>query len=158
MSDVVATPAFELDVNLGDVRVSQEQICAMEDVLKEGPTIEPVEEHYFASGVYARVLKAPAGSYVVGKAHKTEHLCIMLKGSISVTGSDGSIKVMTAPAIFTVPGGQKKFAYVAEEMWFVNVHGTDSTDLVEIEKQFIIPEDEFRTTIGYQPMVGLIKE
>lgn len=129
--------------------ISQETICKAQDAILNGALekVEATYEHYFADGVYARVMKCPAGALVIGKPHRTEHISILLKGSCTITNDDGSLTFLEAPAIAVTPAGKKKMALVHDEMWFVNVHPTTTQDLDEIEKKVIIPEEEFRTMI-----------
>lgn len=126
--------------------VTQDTVLAVEDAIKGGalPPVELTYDHYFADGVYARVMKAPAGALVIGKAHRTEHLSILLKGSCTITNDDGSVVYAEAPLIVVTPPGKKKMALVHTDMEFVNVHPTMTTDLDEIEKRVIIPEQEYR--------------
>ena len=127
-----------------NLKVSQGMIFQMQDVLLAGETVEPITEHFFAEGVYGRLMKVPAGNWVVGAAHKTDHISILLKGKASITMDDGSVKYLEAPMMTVVPAGKKKMAYVLEEMWFVNIHPTDTEDLDIIESRVIIPESEHR--------------
>lgn len=129
--------------------LTQDKICTAEDAIRDGAMpIVPLEyEHYFASGCYVRLMKCPAGSLVIGKPHRTEHISILLKGSCTITNDDGSVTFVEAPMIAVTPAGKKKMALVHEDMWFLNVHATETTDLDEIEKKVIIPEEEFRTML-----------
>lgn len=115
-----------------------------------GSNLPPVElqvDHHFAPGVYARVMHAPAGTVIVGKAHKEDHICILLKGALTVTLDDGTAKYISAPNIWTAKGGQKKVGFVHEDLEFINIHPTDTTDLDVIESKVIIPEDEYRLAV-----------
>jgi len=141
--------------------LSQEQVCSLQDHISKGalPPVELTYEHHFASGVYGRIMKAPAGTVVVGKPHRTEHLCVLLKGALIVTKDDGSLVEMRAPAVFVAQAGQKKAALVTEDLEFMNVHAVETTDLDEIEKQVIIPEEEFRQMlINTSTVVERLKE
>jgi len=144
---------LEVRVNT-PLKLSQAQIHAVqEQAMKSDSRIEPVEEHYFADGVYARVMKVPAGALVIGKAHRTKHIAIMLKGKANITSQDGTVVELSAPAIFTVEPGAKKVAAVLEEMWFVNIHPTDTEDLDIIESRVIIPEEEHRLMHTSVPVI-----
>lgn len=133
-------------------KISQQEIFAVQDALLSGDDcIEPVLEHYFAEGVYGRLMKVPAGNWVVGKAHRTEHIAIMLKGKATITSDDGTVKLIEAPFMGVIPAGKKKMAYVLEEMWYVNIHPTDTKDLDIIESRVIIPETEYRLACDAPP-------
>lgn len=136
------------DVNT-TLRVSQDDIYKVQEALLNGNDTLPDEtSHYFAPGVYARVMTVPANVWVIGKAHREDHISIILKGSCSITGEDGIVRLLEAPSIFVVKGGAKKMAYTLEEMQFVNIHPTDTEDLELIEAKVIIPEEEHRLMIA----------
>lgn len=119
------------------------------------PPVEIETDHYFANGVYARVMKAPAGTVVVGKPHRDDHICVLLKGALTVTLDDGSTKYMKAPAIWVAKGGQKKVGFVHEDLEFVNVHPTDTTDLEVIESKVIIPEEEYKLSVEHKEVLEM---
>ena len=129
--------------------LTQEAICAAQDAIHNGalPKVELTYDHYFADGVYVRVMKCPAGALVIGKPHRTEHISILLKGSCTITNDDGTTQFIEAPLIVVTPPGKKKMALVHTDMEFINVHPTETTNLDEIEKRVIIPEEEFRTML-----------
>ena len=138
MSDIATT-----------VKVSQEAIYGIQDQLQRSNDVrEGQYEHLFASGVYMRVLKVPEGCYAVGKAHRTEHITILLKGACSFTADDGTIVLLQAPHFNVTPPGKKKLVFCHTECWFANIHATETTDLVEIEKKVIIPEEEHLALLG----------
>jgi hypothetical protein len=98
-------------------------------------------KHYFADGVYLRSLFLPAGSLVTGKIHRTKHLTIICSGTVRVTTDDG-MQEITGPAVFVSEPGIKKAAYAVTDVTIMNAHPTESTDLKEIEHQFIAPSFE----------------
>jgi uncharacterized cupin superfamily protein len=49
----------------------------------------------------------PAGAVIVGKPHKTEHLCNMIEGRMIVVGEDGVRVEVVAPAVFMAKKGEK---------------------------------------------------
>lgn len=77
----------------------------------------------------------------MSKMHRTEHMNILLKGSLTVATEDG-IQLMTAPCVLKSMPGTKRIGYFHEDTSWVTVHPTGSTDLEEIEKQVIVPEEE----------------
>lgn len=129
--------------------LSQLDVIALQKHIAAGalPAVEVEYEHYFADGIYGRVIKVPAGTVVVGKPHRTQHLCIILKGRLTVTRDDGSVVEMAAPAVYIAEAGQKKAVLVLEDLEFMNVHPVQTRDLDEIEKQVIIPEEEFEQAV-----------
>jgi hypothetical protein len=102
---------------------------------------EPLDappEHLFAPGIYARVLKMPAGSIIISKIHKTEHFCVALSGRATVVREDGAVREeIEGPRIMrTLPGTQRAL-YIHEDAVWVTFHVTDKTDVDEIEKDII---------------------
>jgi hypothetical protein len=98
--------------------------------------VEVPIEHYFSKGVYAREMKVPAGSVIVGKIHRFENLNILSAGEVSVFSIDGCKRVK-APFTFVASPGAKRFFYVHTDATWTVIHGTDETDIEKIESEFI---------------------
>lgn len=113
--------------------------------------IQPEMMHYFAHGVYCRQMKVPAGIVLAGKIHKHDTLNILLQGEIEVAMEHGGTSVMKAPLVFvSAPGVQKIARTITETIW-LNVHGTDETDLSVIEKIFTADSyEEYDLFLGQQ--------
>ena len=109
----------------------------------EGQVEIPVN-HHFGGGVYIRQIDIKAGTLIMGKRHRHETCNILLKGTLLVYVAEDKPPVsMSGPAIFTTPPGTKKFAYCQEDAVFLNVIPTTETDPDEVERQWIIPEEEY---------------
>ncbi len=99
----------------------------------------PVEipiQHYFSKDVYAREMKMPKGTILVGKIHKHQNLSILSAGEVSVLSQDG-IERIKAPHTFVASPGAKRVIYAHEDAVWTVIHGTSETDLDKIEDQFI---------------------
>jgi hypothetical protein len=102
--------------------------------------------HHFAPGVYLREMFMPKGTIVVGKIHKTEHICVLSQGMVSV--SDGEKKITyEAPATIKSPIGAKRALYAHTDVTWTNVHpspeyGVEHTDVKQIEDDVIIDSFE----------------
>jgi hypothetical protein len=106
--------------------------------------VEIPTEHIFSGGVYIRQVTIPAGTIIMGMRHRYSTCNILLKGVLRVYVDPGEPPItITGPRIFTSPPNAKKFAYCQEEAVFINVIPTTETDPDEIERQFIIPEQEY---------------
>ena len=129
--------------------LTQLQVIELQKHISAGalPAVPLKYNHYFAEGIYGRLMSVPAGTIVVGKPHRTQHLCILLKGRLAVTRDDGTVVEMAAPAVYVAEAGQKKAALVLEDLEFMNIHPVQTQDLDEIEKQVIIPEEEFEQAV-----------
>ena len=127
---------------------AREGVLAVEDKMREFFTEGQHEEvfpltHRFANGVYAREILLPAGSMGVGKIHKHGHLNVITKGRVAVLTEFG-VSEYVAPFTFVSAPGTKRVFYAYEDTVWTTFHGTQSTDLVEIEKEIIAESfDEF---------------
>ena len=121
-----------------------EKIERLEGAMLALPQVDCPIDHFFASGVYVRQMTAPAGTLIVGHEHKTEHVCILLKGSMTIATPEG-VKTVSAPLTFIAPPG-RKVALVLEDIVFQNVHATEERDLDKIEAQLVIKSDAYNET------------
>jgi len=103
------------------------------------PQYEPITRHYFADGMYCRVVYREAGVVTVGKVHKKEHFYMVVSGSIRVT-TDNGVKDLIAPSIIVCSPGTKRVVLSLEDSVCVTVHRTNLTDIEEIERE--ITEDD----------------
>jgi len=104
--------------------------------LRELPQVECTEKHYFGPGMYVKEVTMPAGSVIVGKPHKTEHLCVMLQGRMQLLKEDGSVVELVAPTTFVGKPG-RKVAHIIETVVFQNIFATDETDVEKLEAMFV---------------------
>ena len=102
--------------------------------------------HYFAPGVYCREMWMPEDCLVVGKIHKTEHICILSKGKVTVVNGEDKV-TYEAPATIISKVGAKRALYSHEESVWTNIHPTHLTDVDAIEKEFIA--ESFEELDGY---------
>jgi len=123
---------------------------AVQQKVGELPQIDLPIFHHFAPNVYMRQMDAPAGAIVVSKMHRTEHMNILLKGSLSVITEHG-IEYLKAPLILKSDAGTKRIGYFHEDSSWVTVHPTELTDLEEIDAQVIIPESEIQEFLKSLP-------
>ncbi len=107
-------------------------------------------EHHFAPGVYMRQMNAKAGTLVVSKMHRTEHMNILLTGSLTVATENG-IELLTAPLVIKSMPGTKRIGYFHEDSSWITVHPTRTTDLDLIEQQVIVPDDEIDQFLASLP-------
>jgi len=145
MNEIIAPDNTELlKCIFGDLQ-SQKYIDVVRDVQKQiqdhAELIDVPVEHHFAPGVYMRQMNAKAGTVVVSKMHRTEHMNVLLSGSLTIATENG-IEYLKAPAVIKSMPGTKRIGYFHEDTSWMTVHPTDSTDLEEIERQVIVPEEE----------------
>ena len=119
------------------------QPSTVEDLVKVMRTMPQVElqtEHYFAGGMYCRVVSRPAGTLIVGKKHKHAHFYIVVEGAVAVIQDGAERKVYEAPSIIVSLPGTKRAVLALEDSVCLTVHRTDKTDLDEIEAELIEPD------------------
>lgn len=109
-------------------------------ILREFPQPELETSHFFADGMYARVLKREAGVLIVGKVHKREHFYIVAKGKVAVTMGSDKAKVYEAGTVVVSTPGTKRAVLALEDSVCMTIHRTEKTDLDEIEAELIEPD------------------
>jgi len=100
------------------------------------PQVECPVQHFFGPSIYIREVVMPAGTVVVGKYHKDDHLCNMIEGRMVVVGEDGEQREVVAPAVFMAKKGRKT-AYIIETVRFQNIFSTDETDVKKLEHMLV---------------------
>ena len=112
------------------------KVRRLEAAVNEQQQVDCPVRHYFAPGTYAREIRIPAGTVIVGAIHKTENLAVLSAGRLQLVTDDGVVEI-AAPHTLTVRPGQKNAALALEDaVWtnfFPNPDGeTDPDVLVEI--------------------------
>ena len=100
------------------------------------PQVDCQTKHYFGPSLYIREVTMPAGTVVIGKPHRKEHMCIMLQGRMIVVLGDGTKQELVAPMTFVGSAG-RKVAYILETTVFQNVLATDETDIDVLENMLV---------------------
>lgn len=122
------------------VTTSLDQIEAM---MLSAPQIDCPVQHHFGPGIYMREGFVPAGTYVMGHAHKREHLNILLKGKLAII-VNGEAKVIEGPYIFNAKPG-RKFFYAIEDTVLVNAFAAEETDVDKIEEALVDKSDQWKS-------------
>ena len=97
-------------------------------------------EHAFADGMYARIVYRPKGTFLIGKVHKREHFYIVSQGLVRVDSGSGFQNYKAGDVIVSQPGTKRAVLALADSVC-MTVHRTDSTDLDEIEKELLEPDE-----------------
>ena len=98
--------------------------------------VECPVNHYFGPNIYIREIIIPAGTVIVGKYHKENHLCNMIEGQMVVVDDDGARKEFKAPCVFVAKKG-RKIAYVLKTVRFQNIFSTPETDIEKLENMLV---------------------
>lgn len=104
--------------------------------VEQMPQVDCQTKHYFGPNIYIREVTMPAGTVVIGKPHRKEHMCVMLQGRMVVVLGDGTKQELVAPLTFVGSAG-RKVAYILETTVFQNILATDETDIDVLENMLV---------------------
>lgn len=96
--------------------------------------------HFHAPGTYTRELSVPAGVLLVGKKHRHSHVNIISKGRAEVYCEELGVFLVEAPCTFVSAPGTQRVIHALEDLVWITVHATHSTDLLEIEREVIVQD------------------
>ena len=118
------------------------QVERAEKVLLQLPQVDCELRHRFAPGVYMREVVMPAGTFIIGHQHRTEHLNIITEGSARVM-MDGVIEEIKAPCVFISKPGVRKILYIRETCRWATIHPTNETKMDRLEEELIVKSPSF---------------
>jgi len=116
--------------------LATDKINALMQEVLQLPQVDCPVTHHFGPNIYIREVVMPAGTVVVGKPHKTEHMCNMIEGKMIVVNEDGEQMEVAAPSVFMAKKGRKT-AYIIETVRFQNIFSTDETDIEKLENMLV---------------------
>ena len=116
-----------------DIKQSLDNLAV---AVKSAPQVECPEKHHFGPNLYIKEVTLPAGSVIVGKYHRHEHLCNMVSGRMIVVDSEGNRTELIAPMTFMAKSG-RKIAYIIETVVFQNIYSTSETDIQKLEDMIV---------------------
>lgn len=123
---------------------SAEQIRSLEHELANHPArlLELKVVHHFEDGQYARELHIPAGVMLTGKVHKTDHLCKVNEGEITVWSEDTPPLRLSAGAEFISHAGAKRVGLAHTDVVFTTYHDnpTEERDVLTLEHMLVVDE------------------
>jgi quercetin dioxygenase-like cupin family protein len=119
---------------------TREQIEKLQAEMAVMPQAELVTDHYFSGGMYCRRVFRPAGTLIVGKVHKKDHLFLCAMGEI-IAWTESGMKRLKAGDVVESKAGTKRVTLAVSDAIGITFHRTDETDLDEIEKELIEPDD-----------------
>ncbi len=120
----------------------RDEVERVEEHFLKYPQIDCPLVHRFAPGVYLREITMPAGSFIIGHQHNTEHFNIITKGRALVM-MDGVTETIVAPCVFASGVSVRKVLYILEDMTWTTVHPTHETDLNKLETELITKSETY---------------
>jgi len=115
----------------------QQSIREIEAVMRNMPQQEIPVEHTFGPGFYARTIRVPAGTTLVGEEHATEHIFMVTKGSIALA-AEGAPVIVSAGFQMVCKPGLKRIGHALEETVCTNIHITEEKNLDALRAQLIV--------------------
>lgn len=128
--------------------LSEEQLHVLQDMVVsctpeqiealtlEQPQVTCPVIHTFSRGTYVRELFTPGGgTLLVGHKQRYNQLNIFLRGKVLMFSSEGNVKVLSGPMMFT-GGPGRKTGVVLEDMTWLNVYPSDETNIDTLEDTF----------------------
>lgn len=114
---------------LGDIK-------ELQNVISKMPQVEVNTEHIFSDGMYCRKVFRYAGTLIVGKVHKKDHLFICAMGEI-IVWSENNKTILKAGDVISSKAGTKRVTYATQDSIGITVHKTDNINLDDIEEELI---------------------
>jgi hypothetical protein len=112
---------IEIDKLLLSHAEEEAAITLSGQLVKEPQVPCPVIER-FAPGIYLREIEMPAGTFIQGKRHRTEHFNTMLTGAIRYVNQHGKCETLRAPQTFVSGEGVMKMFVVLETCRWQTIH------------------------------------
>jgi hypothetical protein len=124
-----------------------DKVEAVEHICLGLPQVEMPVTHSFAPGVYMREILMPAGSFVIGHRHNTEHFNVILCGLCRVL-MENEVAELRGPCSFVSKPGVRKVLHVIEETRWATIHplaGLENCgqDVDRLEERLIIKSSAF---------------
>jgi hypothetical protein len=115
-------------------------MASLQGELAKLPQIDLETHHFFADGMYTRLVVFKPGEIAVGKIHAKEHFFFVCSGTLGVSDGENSFEIV-GPAFFVSQPGTKRAVVALTQVVCLTIHRTDSRDLDEIERECITPEE-----------------
>lgn len=114
-----------------DLRTTESKL-KLAKVILDNEQVHNSLVHRFGGGLYIREAHYPKNVLIIGQEHVSEHMNVLLKGSINVIDGDGQTQTLTAPHMFVAKAGSK-VGYTLEDVVWQNIYVTSSTDVEHLE-------------------------
>lgn len=114
-----------------DLRTTESKL-ELAKVLLDGEQTPNSIIHRFGGGLYIREAHYPKNTMIVGQEHLSEHMNVLLKGSINVIDANNDVQTLVAPHMFVAKAGSK-VGFTLEDVVWQNIYVTNSTDVEYLE-------------------------
>lgn len=112
----------------------RERVERLQERMLHRPQVDcPVTER-FIPGLYAREIRIPAGTVLIGAVHRAESIVVLSAGRLLMVAEDGLVEI-AAPHTLVCKPGAKNAAFAIEDAVWTNFFPTTETDprkLVEL--------------------------
>lgn len=128
-----------------------DRVIKLQEIMRHMPQVELETFHFYADGMYCRVVPRPKGTIIVGKVHKKEHFYIVAKGCVKVIGhGEEEAKVYPAGSVIISKPGTKRAVFALEDSICLTVHRnpTGGENLEEIEKELVEEDPQSMFGVG----------
>ena len=105
------------------------------DSVRDVDAVAPINHHH-CKGNYAREIFIAAGTCMIGKIHRHEHINVLSHGKCLVVTEEGR-ELLEAPKTWISKAGIKRAVYAYTDVIWTTVHPTDKHDVEDIEKDVI---------------------
>lgn len=119
------------------------QVEHLEALAEQMPQVTITTEHVISGGMYARTIDIPAGVYLTGAAHKTDHLCVCM-GDIEVLTDEGPRR-LTGLHVLATKAGMKRAGYTHAPTRWTTICRTSLTDIEAIEAELVEEPEKLQT-------------
>jgi quercetin dioxygenase-like cupin family protein len=102
-------------------------------------TPQDFQTHHFATGIYAKEMRVPAGIKGVTHVHTYDHFAFLCKGR-AIVEVDGKRTEYQPGSIITIVRGKQHSVFALDDIIWFCVHATDVTDPTKIDKALIVTE------------------
>ena len=112
---------------------------SMENALETGELgkVDTPLEHYHTEELYGRRIFVPAGTVVLTKVHKKEHITVALKGTCTVVDLRKNKTKVVAPAVFVTKPGTQRWIYAHDDVEWLTVHACEEQSIPNIEAMLV---------------------
>ena len=114
-----------------DLRTTDSKLELAKVLMSQEQTVHSII-HRFGGGLYIREAHYPKNTLIVGQEHISEHMNVLLKGSINVIDGNGQTQTLVAPHMFVAKAGSK-VGFTLEDTVWQNIYVTNNTDVEYLE-------------------------